>query len=187
MEIRYGLVCCLLLGGCQTQKADLGDRIQVIIEGGGSFPVALAGRWQADRHGWQFVFEPDGRISSAVLSLGRVEIAPGVNTTVPTRGGGQGTFRPGLWTVHYEPTAGELTVKIVMDYVRVEMAGNVLEGRSIDTLSGPISPADGVWQAQWAAFTQYKIRTAEGDASELSTDPAYGETQPLTFHRQPQP
>lgn len=183
MKLWYGLVCCLLLAGCRSPKGGVGADVQVVVEGGGAFPAALAGRWQADRHGWEFVFGTDGRITSAVLSLGRVEVTPGARTTVPTRGGGQGTFDPGTWLVHYEPATQQLTVKIVMDYVHIEMAGNVLEGRSIDTFSGPILAADGLWQVQWAAFTQYQVRTAQGDNADLSTDSTYGQTQSLTFQK----
>ena len=185
MKVWHGLACCLLLAGCHTAQTGHRDNTEVIIEGGGSFPASLAGRWKADRHGWELVFEPDGRIASAILSLGRVEVTPGAKTTVPTAGG-QGTFEPGTWTVFYEPATRELTVKLAMDHVRVEMAGNVLEGKSIDTFSGAISAADGVWQTQWSAFTQYKVRTAQGDETDLSTDPTYGETQALTFRKTPQ-
>ncbi len=188
MKTRYGLVVCLLLAGCQTSTSGLRDSVQVVIEsGGGTFPASLAGRWKADRHGWEFVFDPNGRIVSAVLSLGRVEVTPGIKTTVPTRGGGQGTLEPGIWTVHYDPATEELTVKLVMDHVRIEMAGNVLEGNSIDTFSGPISAVDGAWRAQWAAFTQYRVHTARGEDTDLSTDPTYGETQMLVFERVVQP
>lgn len=186
MKILYGLVCCLLLAGCQGPRAALQNDVQVIIEGHDPFPAALAGRWKADRHGWEIVFNPDGRITSVVASLGRVEIAPGRTITVPTRGGGEGTFRPGLWTVHYEPETKQLTVRIVMDDVRVEMGDNVLEGQSTDTFSGPISATDGLWQTQWTAFTQYKVGTPEGNDVDLSTHPAYGQTQAVTFQKAPQ-
>ncbi len=183
MKVVYGLACCLLLAGCQTATTGHRDNVQVIVDGGGVFPASLAGRWRADRHGWELRFEPDGRIASAVLSLGRVKVTPGIQTTVPTAGGGQGTFKPGTWTVFYEPATQQLTVKLAMTGVRIEMAGNVLEGKSIDTFSGPIAAAEGVWQTQWSAFTQYKVHNAEGDETDLSTDPTYGETQALTFRR----
>jgi hypothetical protein len=185
MKTLYGLLLCLMLAGCQAPKTDR-DNTQVVVEGGGAFPTSLAGRWQADRHGWEMVIEPDGRIASVVLSLGKVEVTGGAKTTVPTMGGGQGTFEPGKWTVYYEPAMKQLTVKITMNHVRVEMAGNVLEGKSTDTFSGPISGPDGIWQAHWSAFTQYKVRTDQGDETDLSTDPTYGETQALVFRKTPQ-
>ncbi|MBN1510653.1 MAG: hypothetical protein JXB13_01435, partial [Phycisphaerae bacterium] len=86
--------------------------MSVSIEGGGRFPAVLAGRWKSDQHGWDFAFEPDGRISSAVISLGRVTVVPGRTSTVPTQSGDQAVFTPGPWTVHYEPDTRMLTVKI---------------------------------------------------------------------------
>ena len=186
MKALHGRVLCLLatalLGGCQSSGTGPQDNVQVIIAGGGAWPASLAGRWKSDQHGWELAFDPDGRIASAVLSLGRVQVMPGRRTTAPTRGG-QGIFEPGLWTVHYVPATSQLTVKIVMDHVRVEMDGNVLEGRSVDTFSGTISEPDGVWQTQWTAFTQYQVHTGQEGDVELSTDPTYGETQALTFQK----
>ena len=58
-----------------------------IIDGDGRFPSFIAGTWRADRGGWEIVFEPDGKISSAVVSLGRVRIRPGqVTTTAEIKG-----------------------------------------------------------------------------------------------------
>jgi hypothetical protein len=185
MKVLYGITLCFLLAGCRTPKTGPRDNLHVIVEGGGAFPAALAGRWQADRHGWEMAFEPDGRIASVVLSLGRVEVSPGAKATIPTRGGGQGTFQSGLWTVHYDPATEQLAVKIAMDHIRVEMAGNTLEGKSIDVFSGPISTANGAWRAQWSAFTQYKVRDAQGQETDLSTDTTYGETQALVFRKAP--
>ena len=75
----------LLLGlwGCQNAHSG----VEVIIEGGGEFPEFLVGVWKADKNGWEFVFEPDGSISSAVISFGRVRMKPGEVTTVPMKMG----------------------------------------------------------------------------------------------------
>jgi hypothetical protein len=173
----------VLIGGCSRPLKDEVGTVQVVVEGGGRFPSSLAGRWQASQHGWEFQFEPDGRISSAVISLGRVRVVPGQTTTMPTRSGNDAVFTPGLWTVHYAPATQELTVKITMDHVRVEMAGNILEGSSMDTFVGPISPMDGQWQSQWTTFTQYVARTPDNPSFDMSTNPTYGETKPLTFTR----
>ena len=109
----------LLLGLAGCQKANRGvdpapprGGVEVIIEGGGEFPEFLVGRWKADKYDWQFVFEPDGAISSAVISLGRVRMKPGEITTVPMKMGGKGVFEPGKWMVHYAPAARDLTVEI---------------------------------------------------------------------------
>jgi len=168
----------LAIAGCASERGP-----NVVVAGGSAFPVSLAGRWRADQQGWQFTFESDGQIASAVIGLGQVEIKPLGTTTAATQTGEQAVFTPGPWTVYYEPASRELTVRIVMDHVRVPMAGNVLEGSSTDIFVGPISPTTGLWQAQWTTFTRYRIRTAEGNSYDLSTDATYGETKSLTFER----
>jgi hypothetical protein len=176
-------VSAVLAGGCHRPRANPVGPVDVIVEGDRSFPSGIAGRWGSDTDGWEFVFTPDGRIVSAVISLGRVRVIPGRTATVPTKGGSQGVFAPGQWTVHYAPPSGQLTVKIVMDRVRVEMGGNVIEGSSTDVFTGPIDPASGVWQTQWTTFTRYTGHAPGKPPFDLSTDPTYGETKPLTFRK----
>jgi hypothetical protein len=159
--------------------------VNVVIEGPGNFPTALAGRWRADRDGWEFVFARDGRIVSAVVGLGRVEIEPGRTVTLPTRSGGKSVFEPGQWIVHYVPQSRQLTVNIVLDHVRIDMAGTILEGDSADLFSGAIQPDDGVWQVQWTTFSHYTIQAPGEPVKELSTDETYGETKALTFQKVP--
>jgi hypothetical protein len=176
-------VSALLLGGCHRAASNQTNSVRVVVEGGGAFPSFLAGHWKAQQYGWEFVFEPDGRISSAVIGLGRVQVVPGRTTTMPTKSGGQAIFTPGPWVVHYAPGTGELTVEITMDHVRVEMAGNILEGSSTDTFVGPLAPTERTWRAQWTIFTRYRAHTPANRVVDLSTDPTYGETKPVIFER----
>ena len=95
------LALCLsafLISGCQN-NAVIKNNVEVIVDGDGQFPTALAGTWRANQGGWEIIFEPDGKITSAVVSLGRVKMEPGCVTTVPMELGGKGTFTPGLWSV----------------------------------------------------------------------------------------
>ena len=177
----------ILLGGCSRPLHRQADDVQVIVEGGGKFPSSLAGRWNSQQQGWEFEFEPDGRISSAVISFGLARIIPGKTTTIPPRSGDQAVFTPGLWTVLYAPSTRELTVKISMDHVRVEMAGNIVEGASTDTFVGPITSTGRTWQAQWTTFTHYVAHTPDNTSVNLSTDPTYGETKPLIFDKAADP
>lgn len=173
----------LLAGGCHKAMDGPAAAVNVVVEGGKAFPAELAGRWRADEDGWELVFAPDGRIASAVISLGRVRVVPGRTTTVPTKTGGQGVFTPGPWMVDYSPDSGQFTVKIAMEHVRVEMAGNVIEGSSADVFAGPVDRTRGTWQTLWTTFTKYTGRTPEKPSFDLSTDPTYGETKPLTFRK----
>jgi hypothetical protein len=185
MKWKWALILLWLLpiGGCSHPLHRETDPVKVIVEGGGRFPSGLAGRWKARQHGWELQIEPDGRISSAVLSLGRVRVVPGKTTTMPTQSGDQAVFTPGGWIVHYVPSTRELTVKITMDHVRVEMAGNLLEGSSTDIFVGPVAPTERVWQTQWTTFTRYTAHTPDHNSFDLSTDPTAGETRPLIFER----
>jgi hypothetical protein len=173
----------VLIGGCSRPLYEPAGDVKVIIEGGGQFPSSLAGRWQASQHGWEFELAPDGRIASAILSLGRVRVVPGKTTTMPTRSGHQAVFTPGPWTVHYIPSTRELTVEIIMNRVRVEMGGNILEGSSTDTFVGPVAVSNRTWQVQWTTFTRYLAHTPDGASVNLSTDPTDGETKSLTFEK----
>lgn len=172
-----------LAAGCHRPLKDSARAVDVIVEGDKPFPQDIAGRWRADQHGWEFVFAPDGQLLSAVIGLGRVRVVPGQTTTLPTKSGNQAVFTPGRWTVHYLPDTSELTVKIAMEHVRVEMAGDILEGTSTDVFSGPIRPADGIWQVQWTSFTRYTAHTAPNASFDLSTRSEDGETLPLAFTR----
>lgn len=174
-------VATLAVDGCSRPAGRHIDPVVVTTEDGSAFPASLAGRWTANQHGWEFTFEPDGRISSAIISLGRVKVLPGQTTTIPTTAGEQAVFTPGSWAVHYEPVTRMLTVKITMDHVRVPMAANILEGSSTDIFSGPVSASMDTWQAEWTAFTRYTGRTGQDKSVDLSTDKTYGEAQPLVF------
>jgi hypothetical protein len=175
----------MLLGGCGRPIGRPADPVTVAVEGPGAFPVSLAGRWLANQHGWELEFEPNGRIAAAVISLGRVRVIPGTTTTMPTKSGDDAVFTPGLWTVHYAPDTQELTVRITMSHVRVEMGGNVVEGSSTDTFVGPIDAAAGTWQTQWTTFPRYVAHTPDRASFDLTVDPNQGETRSLTFRRAP--
>ena len=129
MLLCYLSVC--LLGGCQGHMP-IKPAVEVTIDGDGTFPDYLVGRWKADRGGWEFVFEPDGTISSAVVSIGRVTLKPGQTTTVPMQLGGKGVFEPGRWAVQYSHARRALIVEIVIDRFHVELGDSVLRGRTQD-------------------------------------------------------
>lgn len=183
MKTAWIVLVCLggvCLGGC----ASGGTRsVQVVVEGNGPFPTALAGRWQSNLDGWQFVIEPDGSISSAIISFGRVEVKPGQITTAPALAGGKAIFEPGQWVVHYSPDTSDLIVKITMDRVHIETGDNILDGRSTDTFIGRVSPQEDLWVVQWTTFSHYTAHTTEKPLTEFATDPDKGETKPLVFRR----
>jgi len=174
-----------VLGGCARPDSKSVGPVTAVTDDGSLFPAALAGRWVSDQQGWEFVFEPDGRIASAVIGFGHVRIVPGQTTTATTRANEQAVFTPGQWVVHYDAAARMLTVKIAMDRVQVPMGANTLEGASTDAFTGVVSPSMDTWQAQWSAFTDYKARTRDGKTVDLGTDDTHGQTQQLVFTKTP--
>jgi hypothetical protein len=184
MRTVQGTVVCLatvLVAGCITPANKPSNPMQVIVEGTGQFPASIAGRWQSDQDGWEFVLDPNGRISSAIISFGRVRVKPGQTATTTTLDGGKAVFEPGPWVVHYVPSTAELTIKITMSHVRVETVDNVLEGHSTDVFVGKVQPAEGLWEVQWTTFAHYTARTSADSKAELVTEPENGESRPLVF------
>ncbi|MHC4314904.1 MAG: hypothetical protein ACYSW3_20850 [Planctomycetota bacterium] len=151
------------LGGCQGSKSD----VDVIIEGGGEFPEFLVGGWKADKDGWEFVFEPDGTISSVVVSLGRIRLKPGEVTTVPMKMGGKGIYEPGEWIVHYVPAGRELMVRISLK----------------NLFAGPISQNGKVWQVEWTSFPDYVAHTPKHPNFPMFEKTDYGFSKTLIFEK----
>lgn len=175
------------LFGCQ--KADKGvdlntDRgVNVVIEGGGSFPKSLAGTWKADNYGWEFVFKPDGTISSAVIDAGMVRVNPGRKVaTIPLKKEGKGTYKLGQWTVQYSPHSRELAVEVVVDYFHLDMKTFGLKGHSTDWFVGTVSEDSQSWKAEWFTFPKYIALTPE--PTELADDPNLNPVANLVFRKQ---
>jgi hypothetical protein len=179
-------VICLVglcVSGCTTDAEAPNKSMKVVVEGGGQFPPSLAGTWQADQDGWIFVIGVDGRISSAVISFGRVEVKPGRITTTRALAGGNAIFEPGQWTVDFRPDTSELTIKITMRHIHVEAGENIVDGRSTDTFIGRVNADQGFWPVQWTMFSHYTTHATDNPGREISTDPDKGETKPLIFRK----
>jgi len=156
---------------CSCQSASRSkNAVEVTIAGDGRFPEILMGRWRNDRHGWQIVFEQNGRISSAVHTIGRVNIKPGQITNVPMKREGMGVFKAGQWAVQYAPETRELLVEIVLEYFRAEMGTQALEGKSRDIFIGSVSEDGQQWTAEWFAFPEYIVFTEIYDNYKLPVD-----------------
>ncbi|HUW20940.1 MAG TPA: hypothetical protein VMW16_16690 [Sedimentisphaerales bacterium] len=170
MKQLVALVGCAVflmgLSGCRSANPG----VDVVVEGGGEFPQALVGRWQADKNQWEFVFEPDGTISSAVIDSGFIRVVPSRGTaTVPTRMGGKAVYKLGRWTVSYSASSRELAVEVVVDFFHIDMGADWLEGNSTDLFAGPVSEDWQQWRAEWISFPKYIAFTPE--PGELPVDP----------------
>jgi len=174
--------CAILLSGLAgCQKAD--KAVKVIVEEGGQFPESLAGTWKADDHGWEFVFEPDGTISSAVIDDGMVRVTPGEKVaTTPLRDGCKGVYKLGQWTAQYSSKNRELALEVVVDYFHLDMKTFGLKGNITDWLVGPVSADWEMWEAEWFTFPKYIALTPE--PGELPCDPNNNPIAVLVFRKQ---
>ncbi|MBN2271352.1 MAG: hypothetical protein JXN61_12105 [Sedimentisphaerales bacterium] len=180
------LSACILLFltlGCHQGPAAHTDSARCIVEGGGPFPGFLVGVWRNGEHGWEFTFEPDGSISSIVLSLGRIRLKQGEVAEIPMIKGGKGVFTPGDWKAYYTPSTRELTVKISIKDFRIEVADNILEGKSTDVFLGEISEDGKTWQTVWTSFPDYMAHTPENPNFEMKEESEYGNQQGLVFNK----
>lgn len=184
-QLVFPLLCglsVLLHGGCHRSVQDR-PAVEVRIEGDGQFPEFLVGTWKADKGGWEIVFEPNGTISSAVVSLGRVRIKPGQTTTVPMKLGGKGVFEAGPWAVEYLPERRELTVEIAIASFRVELGDGVVKGRTLDVFTGSISADGRSWWANRFSFPEYVADTKKYRDHKLIVDPNENPPEQLLFEK----
>ena len=181
------LWCCvffgLILTGCQgASDSDVG----VSIEKKSDFPQFLVGTWKANKDNWEFVFEPDGTISSAVIDLGATRIKPGQITTIPLKAGGKGVFEAGECIVDYDSAERVLTVRLSLENFRMEMGPSALEGSSMNIFVGRIDDdSSNIWYADWTGMPDYTIHTPERPNFKLSTDEekTYGRQATLIFEK----
>ena len=171
-----------LHGGCRSPGGNKSG-VEVIIDGDGRFPAFLVGRWIADKGGWEIVFEPDGTISSAVVSLGRVRMKPGQVTITNTILGGKGLFEPGRWTVQYSQAKRELIVEITIEHFRVELGENVVQGQTWDFFIGLVSSDGQLWWPDRFSFPEYIVDTKKYPNYRLPFDPDDQSRESLIFRK----
>jgi len=139
-----------------------------------SFPDFLVGGWKAadqNQYKWGFAFEKDGTISAMrnfqgmyikVSEGGTYEKAPDANVDA--------ACTLGSVNANYDPNGRILTVKVVTDYFMLHVYDQILEGNSVDTLTGPVSQDGSTWTAEW-----WSLALLNGgppvDANDLSTSP----------------
>jgi hypothetical protein len=166
--------------GCRSSA---GNSVEVTIDGIGQFPEYLVGTWKAEKGGWEFVFEPDGKISYAIVSIGRVKLQPGKTTTVPMQMGGKGVYKPGQWSVQYSPQQRELVVEIAIDHFRIELGNDVIEGRTRDFFVGSVSTDGKSWWADRLSFPEYVVNTKTYHNYKLPFDPKDNPRESILFRK----
>ena len=168
------------LSGCQSPA---GNGVEVTVDGIEQFPDFLVGTWKAEQGRWEFVFEPDGKISSATVSLGRAKLQPGRTTTIPMQMGGKSIYKPGLWSVQYSHQQRELVVEIAIDYLRVELGDGIIKGRTRDFFVGSVSPDGTSWWADLLSFPEYVVNTDKYHNHKLPFDPKDNPRESILFQK----
>jgi hypothetical protein len=184
-RLLFLFTCSLFIAtliGCQ-QSDKIKNGVDVIIDGDGQFPASLVGTWEANEGDWEFVFKPDGTISSAIISLGRVRVRPGHVTKVPMLLGGKGIFEPGQWSVQYLQKQQELIVEIKIDYFRTELGDSVIHGRTHDFFVGSVSEDGQLWWAERYTFPEYIADTKKYHNYKLPFDPNENPRESLIFQK----
>jgi hypothetical protein len=171
-----------IFSGCPPRVIER-PAVEVVVDGVEQFPEELSGVWKDDSGVWEIVIEMDGKISSAVVSLGRVRLEPGRKTVVPMKMSGKGVFQAGPWAVHYSSERRELTVEIAIDSFRVELGENVVKGRTMDVFTGTISTDGKSWWARRFSFPEYVADTKNYHDYELVVDPNEKPPEELLFQK----
>jgi len=153
------LAGCVVLvtafAGCQN-GAKGKDGVKFAVAGGGRFPRSLAGTWKDSETGWEFVFERDGTISSAVIESGLLRVRPGQKTIPIKTEKGQGVYEMGPWGALYSPQDRELSISVVIDRYVFELKSFGVEGASSDYFVGPVSQDWQTWTAEWYSFPTFR-------------------------------
>ncbi len=143
----------------------------------------LVGRWKADKGRWEIVFEPDGTISSAVVSLGRTKMRPGEVTATQMKMGGKGLFEPGQWTVQYSQEKRELIVEIAIEHFRVKLGDSAVQGRTRDFFVGLVSSDGQLWWTDRFSFPEYIVDTKKYPNYKLPFNPDDNPWESLIFQK----
>ena len=175
------IICISILSifGCNTKN----KYVDVIVDGNGQFPKQLAGTWKSDNDMWEIALEPDGTISWAIISLGYVKIIPGKTTIVPMAMGGEGIFKPGLWTVRYLQNQHDLIIEIIIEDFRTELGTDILYGKTHDVFSGTVSNDGDFWWTDRYSYSEYFADTQNYHNYKLPVDPNENPKETLLFKK----
>ena len=185
MKKRWLVITCLsvllaVLSGCDgTHQAQKGN--EPAIGANNKFPESLAGTWKGSNGeeggNWQFVFTPDGRISS-VIDIWQ-EVLHANQTTDFNMPNGLSHITAGKFIVGYQLDKRELSVTIELKDIHIFLDGGfVLDANSTDYFTGPVSEDGSTWTAERIEIFNF---------SDLPQDPNDISPQPAIFKKvQPQ-
>jgi hypothetical protein len=182
MNIRIGfwlLLVLMFISGCtDRQKVSSGGNLAEVQDTNDRFPAFLAGVWEADAFSWAFKFEPDGRISKLIHTIGvPIKVEEGLYYAENPDSNNFEIFILGPCDTSYDPNTEVLKVAIILDYYRIEIPAGVVEGSSKDFFEGPVSAKDLVWNVKWRSYG-YLEGADPPDVNAINENP-----QPLIFKK----
>ena len=145
------LPALLALAGCNGGAASASKNCAVPYSD-------ICGTWQAKDSPWRIVIAPDGKLSSALIPMGEVEIKPNLTTRVEMKDGSISTFTAGDCPVEYDPETRELLVTITVKHLQIVYLTNKIEGNSQYFLVGNISGDGQTWPADVIEIFDYGPR-----------------------------
>lgn len=157
-QLLVSLGCCIILAGltgCQSPTA---------------LPPDIAGTWRAEDAPWNIVLSPQGKVASAVIPLGGVEVEPGQTTEIYGQKGEPGIFECGDFEVYYDTENHELSVSIKIKHIYIDMGG-ILEGTCDYLIAGGFSEDGKIWYAD--VFTALDLTVSAPDPNATTEEPAF--------------
>jgi hypothetical protein len=118
----------------------------------------LSGTWKAQTSPWTITLDRQGRVQSARIPLGDVEIKPHQTTRVPMKDGSVSSWRAGPCTAEYNHDIRELSITIVIEKFHINYKNNNLTGHQWNLLTGMVSPDGTTWTPDWINMSDYGPR-----------------------------
>jgi len=173
MALRSGIVflfACigLLMCGC-PRSVDRGPVVKSVL------PEDIAGTWKARESAWKIVLDRNGTVSSAVVSMGEVEVRPNKTTEFDMKDGSISRIKGGDCVVDYTAATRNLYVSIEVEEVHIVFGEAVIDGNSVDRFIGHVSEDGKEWVVDWINVFDYGPRFPQ--------DPNDVYAQPLIFEK----
>ena len=113
------------------------------------FPKFLAGQWKPDSSKWILTIDPDGSIPKMRHFIGIDVVVAEGGLIEQWRDNITAMYVLGPCETHYDYKKRELSVKIIVEYYRVDFPDGAMEGSFYDHLRGPVSKDGKQWEVDW--------------------------------------
>ena len=148
------LVIMLIFSGCGQQGQKTTNPAQVKSKAPkAKFPPSMVGVWKEKEYNWGFKFEPDGSISKLEHMWGiRMAVADGGFYEQSKDDYFEGTYVLGPCKTSYNPKTKQLSVVITLDYFKMAIPDDALEGKTKDYFDGRIPKDGNEWHVKWRSY-----------------------------------